>query len=124
MTYIDKLHDEMMKNSAEYRAAHEASEPVYELATALIGARSRAGLTQTELAERMGTTQSAVARLEGGRSNPSAKTLEKYAKATGTHLRITFETVELQVTTAENEIVDEDAVVVGRHISEAVPVAT
>lgn len=75
MTYIDKLHDEMMTNSAEYRAAHEASESVYELASALIGARLHAGLTQEGLAKRMGTTQSTVARLEGGRSNPSTKTL-------------------------------------------------
>ena len=100
MTYIDKLHEEMT-NSPGYRAAHEKSQPVYELASALIGARAHADLTQTQIAERMKTTQSAVARLEGGRSNPSAKTLLKYAKATGTRLRISFEPLEIE--TAEPE---------------------
>ena len=92
MTYIDDLHKDMMKSSA-YREAHEASSEVYQLVGALIGARAGAALTQTELAERMKTTQSAVARLEGGRSNPSMKTLAKYANATGTRLRISFEPV-------------------------------
>ena len=95
MTYIDKLHEEMT-NSPGYRAAHEKSQPVYELASALIGARAHADLTQTQIAERMKTTQSAVARLEGGRSNPSAKTLLKYAKATGTRLKISFEPLEVE----------------------------
>ena len=92
MTYVDELHDEMM-NSPGYRAARSNSELVYQLASVLIGARADAGLTQTELAERMGTTQSAVARLEGGRSNPSMKTLERYGEATGTRLKISFEPV-------------------------------
>jgi transcriptional regulator with XRE-family HTH domain len=39
----------------------------------------------------MGTSQAAVARLESGRSNPSIKTLQRYAVATGTRLRIVFE---------------------------------
>lgn len=78
-------------SSPGYRAAHEVSEPVCELASALISARAPADLTQTQIAERMGTTQSAVARLEGGRSNPSMQTLEKYAKSTGTRLKISFE---------------------------------
>ena len=95
MTYIDKLHEEMM-NSPGYRAAHEESEPVYELASSMIGARAYADLTQTQIAELMGTTQSAVARLEGGRSNPSMRTLEKYAKATGTRLNISFEPIEVE----------------------------
>lgn len=50
-----------------------------------------ADLTQAELAERMGATQSAIARLESGRSKPSTATLEKVARATGTQLKIAFE---------------------------------
>ena len=46
-----------------------------------------------EIARRMGTTQSAVARLEGGKSRPSTTTLAKFAKATGTRLRVSFEAV-------------------------------
>ena len=108
MTYIDELHNEMM-SSPGYRAAHQASEPVYQLAGALIGARASAKLTQAQIAERMGTTQSAVARLEGGRSNPSAKTLERYAKATGTRLRISFEPVEAESEDSEVDAVANDA---------------
>jgi transcriptional regulator with XRE-family HTH domain len=51
-------------------------------------ARRTAGLTQKELAERMGTTQSAVARLEARGANPRLKTLEKAVRATGRHLEV------------------------------------
>lgn len=74
-----------------YGAAHAALEGQYAIAAALIAARSHAGLTQAELAKRMGTTQSAVARMEGGKARPSTGTLEKVANATGTRLRVTFE---------------------------------
>jgi len=57
----------------------------------MIGARNRAGLTQQELARKMGTTQPVVARLEGGRTRPSMRTLERLAKATGSRLLIRFE---------------------------------
>ena len=53
-------------------------------------ARSEAGLTQEQLAQRMDTTQSVIARLEGGRTRPSTQTLEKLAAATGTTLKISF----------------------------------
>jgi DNA-binding XRE family transcriptional regulator len=54
-------------------------------------ARARAGLTQAQVARRMKTTQTAIARLEGGRVKPSTRTLERYAKATGHRLVIGFE---------------------------------
>jgi transcriptional regulator with XRE-family HTH domain len=60
----------------------------------LIEARSRAGLKQEQVAQRMKTTQAVVARLEGGGSMPSTRTLEKYANATGTKLKISFEPEE------------------------------
>lgn len=53
--------------------------------------RSRAGLSRSELGERMETARSVVARLESGRARPSTRTLEKVAKATGTRLRIAFD---------------------------------
>jgi ribosome-binding protein aMBF1 (putative translation factor) len=74
-----------------YVEAYDALEEEYALASALIGARTRADLTQEELAQRMGTTQAAIARLESGRIRPTTRTLERYAKATGTRLRISFE---------------------------------
>jgi len=57
----------------------------------MIEARTSAGLTQAEVVVRMETTQSAVARMESGRVPPSMRTLEKFARATGTRLRISFE---------------------------------
>ena len=54
----------------------------------MVPARAAAGLTQEALAERMGTTQSAIARLEGGRVSPSVETLRKYAKTVGKRLRV------------------------------------
>ena len=78
----------------EYREAYEQLGPEYEVARLLIEARTRAGLTQAELAERMETTQSAVARLESGRTPPCTRTLEKVAQATGTRLRIQFDSIQ------------------------------
>ncbi len=79
----DKALKSKMLAGPEVREAYEAMSPEFELARELIGARARAGLTQQELAERMGTTQSAIARLEGGGRLPSMKTLLRYAQATG-----------------------------------------
>jgi ribosome-binding protein aMBF1 (putative translation factor) len=92
MTKIKDLHAAWMKDN-EYRQEYEALEEEFALAHALIEARAKAGLTQEELAQRMDTSQSAIARLEAGRSKPSARTLERFAKATGTSLRISFEPV-------------------------------
>ena len=90
MTKVSDLHKRWMKNK-EYRKAHEELEPEFALARALIEARSMAGLTQEQLAQRMDTTQSVIARLESGRTRPSTQTLERLASATGTRLKISFE---------------------------------
>lgn len=73
---------------AAYRRAHDKLAPEFELAKTLIDARLRADLSQAEIAEKMGTTQPAIARLESGRQVPSTKTLRRYADATGSRLRI------------------------------------
>ena len=65
----------------------------FEFSAELLRARLRAGLSQVELAERMGTSQSAIARLESGRTLPSAKTLLRFAEATKSK-------VELRLTAA------------------------
>lgn len=75
----------------EFKAAYDALEEEFALASALIEARASAGLTQEEVAQRMGTTQAVIARLESGRVKHSTRTLERFARATGTRLRITFE---------------------------------
>lgn len=75
----------------KYRKAYKDLEGEFELARAVIKARSRAGLTQQQLAKRMATTLSVIARLESGRICPPTQTLERVAMATGTRLRISFE---------------------------------
>jgi predicted transcriptional regulator len=65
------------------QAAYESQTAEFDMARELIAARSRAGLTQSDVAQRMGTTQSAIARLEGGRSIPSMRTVRRYAQAVG-----------------------------------------
>lgn len=90
MTRMKDLHSEWMKDD-EYKREYDALETEFTLARTLIEARASAGLTQEELAARMETTQSTIARLESGRSVPSTRTLARFAKATGTKLRISFE---------------------------------
>ena len=87
---VDDLQKNWMKDS-KYRREYEALEEEFSLVAALIEARTRAGLTQEQVAQRMKTTQAVIARLEGGGSMPSTRTLERYAQATGSRLRITFE---------------------------------
>jgi transcriptional regulator with XRE-family HTH domain len=89
MARITELHKKWMKEP-KYRKAYQALEGEFVLASAVIDVRSRAGLTQKQLARKMGTTQPVVARLESGRSRPSMRTLERLADATGSRLLITF----------------------------------
>lgn len=79
-----------MKNPV-YKAEYESLSEEFALVGALIEARNKAGLTQAQLASRMKTTQAAIARLESGRVLPSTRTLQKFAEATGTVLRISFQ---------------------------------
>ena len=90
MGRISDMHKTWMKEP-KYRKAFDALEEEFILASAVIDARSRAGLTQQEMARRMGTTQPVVARLESGRTRPSMRTLERVAKATGSRVLIRFE---------------------------------
>ena len=75
-------------NDPAFVAAYAEAEVEYQVVEAMIRARGEAGLTQGALAARMGTTQSAIARLEGGRVSPSVATLQKYAAAVGKRLRV------------------------------------
>ncbi len=90
---FEAMKDKMLSDP-EVREAYDAMTGEFALARELIAARVRAGLTQAELAERMGTTQSAVARIESGRRLPSMKTLLRYAKATGSRPLVKLVAVE------------------------------
>jgi ribosome-binding protein aMBF1 (putative translation factor) len=90
MKKISSLHKTWMKDKS-YRKEYETLEEEFALASAMIAARSRAGLTQAQLAKKMKTTQSTITRLESGKSTPSGRTLQNYATATGSRLKIAFE---------------------------------
>ncbi len=76
------------------RAAYERLGPEFDLLSEMLRARQKAGLTQTQVAERMGTQSTAVTRLEGslssGKHSPSIATIKRYAHAVGCELRLTF----------------------------------
>jgi ribosome-binding protein aMBF1 (putative translation factor) len=92
MTRIKDLHKAWMKDP-DYRREYDLLEEEFALAAAVAKARRRAGLSQAEIARRMKTTQSTIARLESGRGKPSTRTLNRFAKATGHRLKISFERV-------------------------------
>lgn len=72
------------KTAKEYKKL----APRYAIVSQLIAARQKSGLTQKELADKVGTKQSAIARLEAGNTNPSIGFLEKIASAMRTTLTI------------------------------------
>lgn len=72
-----------------FSAAYDALELEYQVADQLLKARARAGLTQDAVAEIMGTTKSAISRLEAaGKHAPSLSTLKRYAQAVGCKLQV------------------------------------
>ena len=79
------------KKDPAYVAAYASLEEEFALASSLIKARAEADMTQEQVAKAMGTTQAVVARLESGKVLPSTRTLERFAKATRSRLRISFE---------------------------------
>jgi DNA-binding XRE family transcriptional regulator len=88
-------HDEMIAewmNDPAFKAEYDALEEEFQFLREMLHARKRAGLTQEEVAERMGTKAPAVARLEGSdvceKHSPSVNTLRKYAHAVGCKLEI------------------------------------
>lgn len=72
--------------TAVSEAAHEDENRITQFRELVFRLRTDAGLTQAELADRMGTTQSAIARVEGGGVQPTLETLEKLASAVGGEL--------------------------------------
>lgn len=83
-----EIKKELYKNP-EFVREYEALAEEFQIAETLIRARMAAGMTQQDVAERMGTTQSAVARMESGRS-VSLKSIRKFARSTGSTITLTF----------------------------------
>ncbi len=90
MKTFKEMKAELMQNP-EFRAEYERLRPEFELADTIIAARAAQGLTQAELATRMETSQSYIARLESGRVLPSMRTWQRLAAATGTRPKFTLE---------------------------------
>ena len=84
---FEKLKARLLGNP-KVKAEYDVLAPEFEIAAEPLFARLRAGLSQAELASRMGTSQSTIARLENGQTLPSTKTLLRYAKATGSRVRV------------------------------------
>ena len=82
MKTLKDLKATMLQNP-EFKAEYDALASEFDMARELVAARNKAGLTQSDVAQRMGTTQSAVARMVGGSRLPSIRTVLRYAKAVG-----------------------------------------
>ena len=72
----------------KFRAAHDALRPKYDLIRAVLNARIKKGISQSELARRVGTTQSAIARFESGAGNPTLDFLSRVSSAVGARLEV------------------------------------
>lgn len=82
MTTLAQLKAKALQN-ADVRKEYEALDAEFQLIDRLLKMRTKAGLTQEEVAERMGTKKANVSRLEKGTGNPTWETLQRYATACG-----------------------------------------
>jgi predicted transcriptional regulator len=86
----NEVKKELLKDKGVYKE-YKKLEPKYRLISQLIGIRIKKGLTQKDLAKKLGTKQSAIARLESGNYNPTLEFLQKTATALGKKLTICFD---------------------------------
>ncbi|WP_086480784.1 helix-turn-helix domain-containing protein [Oceanospirillum sanctuarii] len=84
---LQRLKQRVLKNP-EVKAEYDKLEDEFNLIDQLLTMRSKAGLTQEQVAERMQTNKSNISRLERGNANPSWSTLLKYAHACGFELSL------------------------------------
>lgn len=89
---MNDLHKYLQKqmNDPAFRAEHEATRTEFEVARALIEARTSVNMTQKELAERSGIRQSNISRIENGTCSPTVSTLQMLARGLGKELLISF----------------------------------
>ncbi len=89
MRNFDDLKKELLKNPG-FKREYDALEPKYTLIRQIIDKRLKRGLSQKSLAEKVGTKQSAISRLESGNYNPSLFFLKKIAAAMGSQVRVSL----------------------------------
>lgn len=87
MNNLERLKAKALQNEA-VKAEYEKLAEEFELIDQLLTMRTEAGLTQEELAQRLGTNKSNVSRMERGRANPSWKLISRYAEACGYHIKL------------------------------------
>lgn len=96
---LDAAHP--VEDAEEYQRAYEEATLSFEIARIAYTLRTRAGLTQSELARRMGTSQPAIARLESGGHTPSLEMLDRLGHALGLRLRLSAEPADAPATPNE-----------------------
>lgn len=89
MTNYRDFLNEQLKNP-EFKKEYDALEPEFSIIQAMLDARTAAGLTQKDLAERTGIAQADISRLENGNANPSLRTLKRLAEGMGMTLKLEF----------------------------------
>jgi len=92
MNKLQKLKERALQKP-EVRLEYEALEEEFALINSLLKMRKSAGLTQEELARRMGTKKSNICRLERGNTNPNWNTLKKYSHACGFEITMGFNAI-------------------------------
>ncbi|AFT97439.1 transcriptional regulator [Vibrio parahaemolyticus] len=89
MSRLQALKAKALQNP-DVKQAYDELGPEFELIDTLLSMREEAGLTQQQVAERMGTKEGNISRLEKGKGNPTLKTLLGYAKACGCQLNFGY----------------------------------
>lgn len=92
MSDFRKFLDEQLEDP-EFKAEWDALQPELALVQAMIDARKRTGMTQQQLAEKTGISQSDISKFETGGGNPSIKTLQRLAAGMGMILQVEFKPV-------------------------------
>ena len=92
MSDLEKHLAELMQNP-EFAAEYDALEEQYAFARQIIEARIASGMTQAELAKRVGTSQANISKLEHGTLNPSLEMVRRIATGMGMRLKLEFEPV-------------------------------
>lgn len=89
MTKLSELKKEWIKDP-DVKKHYQDLKPEFEMAREFIRARVKANMTQSEVAKKMKTTQSVIARLESGKAVPTMKTIDRFAKAVGMTYELHF----------------------------------
>ena len=88
MRSFRELRDEELARDPDFRADYERLKPVFHVVGQLIAARKKAGLSQAEIAAKLGTKQSSISRLENAPKFPSFELLQQYAQVVGQTLTV------------------------------------